>query len=115
RRYRCQPDLEITNETEAAERAAALSGGTLSDADRDAIRDDVRSWLMPSFTSLHYGLPGYGQLLVSCPEQIQTGAEDGSEMGAFCFLKQPQRVTSLRVRLQEYLPFGLEPGLIYVT
>ncbi|MGE5324032.1 MAG: hypothetical protein ACM3SW_14275, partial [Actinomycetota bacterium] len=37
RRYRCQPDLEITNETEAAERAAALSGGTLSDADRDAI------------------------------------------------------------------------------
>jgi hypothetical protein len=115
RRYRCQPDLEITQETEAAERAASAAGTTLSQADRDAIRDDVRSWLLPSFTDIHYGMPGYGQLLVSCPQQIQTGAEDGSEMGAFCFLKQPQRVISLRVRLQEYLPFGLEPGLIYVT
>ncbi len=112
RRYRCQPDFEILQRTEAAERVA---GGPISDADHDAIRDDVRSWLQPLFTDIHYGLPGYGQLLVSCPQQIQTGAQDGSEMGAFCFLKQPQRVTSLRVRLQEYLPFGLEPGLIYVT
>ncbi len=115
RRYRCQPDFEITQETDAAENAAALAGTTLSQLDRDAIRDDVYSWLLPSFTDIHYGSPGYGQLLVSCPQQIQTGAEDGSEMGAFDFLKQPQRVTSLRVRLQEYLPFGLEPGLIYVT
>ena len=34
-------------------------------------------------------------------------------MGAFSHLKQPQR--NLRLRLGEYLPFGLEPGLIYVT
>lgn len=115
RRYRCQPDFEIAQETEAAERAAAAAGTTLSSTDRDAIRDDVRSWLLPAFTDIHYGLPGYGQLLVSCPQQIQTGAEDGSEMGAFCFLKQAQRIVSLRVRLQEYLPFGLEPGLIFVT
>src|SRR5262249_42500924 len=81
----------------------------------DAIRDDVRSWLQPLFTDIHYGLPAYGQLSVSCPEQIRTGAEDGSETGAVCFLKQPQRAISLRVRLQEYLPFGLEPGLMYVT
>ena len=111
RRYRCQPDFEIQQETEDAERL----GGPLSQAASDAIRDDVRSWLQPSFTDLHYGAPGYAQLFVLCPRQIQAGAEDGSEMGAFCFLKQPQRVTSLRVRLQEYLPFGLEPGLIYVT
>jgi hypothetical protein len=112
KRYRCQPDFEILERTEDAER---LAGGPISNADSDAIRDDVRSWLQPLFTDIHYGLPAYGQLSVSCPEQIQTGAEDGSEMGAFCFLKQPQRATSLRVRLQEYLPFGLEPGLIYVT
>lgn len=115
RRYRCQPDFETAQETEAAERAAAAAGTTLSSMDRDAIRDDVRSWLLPAFTDIHYGLPGYGQLLVSCPQQIQTGAEDSSEMGAFCFLKQTQRIVSLNVRLQEYLPFGLEPGLIYVT
>jgi len=111
RRYRCQPDYEIQQREAALEREI----GPLSQADSDAIRDDVRSFLQPSFTDIHYGLPGYGQLFVLCPQQIQTGAEDGSEMGAFCFLKQPQRATSLRVRLQEYLPFGLEPGLIYVT
>jgi hypothetical protein len=115
RRYRCQPDFEILQRTEKAQQAAALSGTTLSNADLDAIRDDVRSWLQPSFTDVHYGLPAYGQLLVSCPQQIQTGAANGAEMGAFCFLQQPQRVTSLRVRLEEYLPFGLVPGLIYVT
>jgi len=115
RRYRCQPDFEITGQTEVAEQNAAANHTTLSNADRDAIRDDVRGWLQPSFTDLHYGLPGYAQLSLSCPPQIRTGAEDGSEMGVFCFLKQPERVTSLRVRLNEYLPFGLEPGLIYVT
>jgi hypothetical protein len=36
-------------------------------------------------------------------------------MGAFHDLMQPQRETNLRIRLEEYLPFGLVPGLIYVT
>ena len=31
-------------------------------------------------------------------------------MGAYCHLKQPQRESNLRIRLDEYLPFGLEPG-----
>jgi hypothetical protein len=111
RRYRCQPDYEIQQESENLERLS----GPLTPTDVDAIRDEVRSWLQPSFSDTQYGLPAYGQLFTLCPRQIRTGAEDGSEMGAFCSLKQPQRATSLRVRLQEYLPFGLEPGLIYVT
>ena len=36
-------------------------------------------------------------------------------MGAYCHLKQPQRAANLRLRLDEYLPFGLEAGIIYVT
>jgi hypothetical protein len=28
---------------------------------------------------------------------------------------QPQREANLKIRLEEYLPFGLIPGLIYVT
>jgi hypothetical protein len=36
-------------------------------------------------------------------------------MGAFSFLRQPQRETNLAIRLDEYLPFGLEPATIYVT
>lgn len=115
RRYRCQPDFEILERIQAAEQEAALHGITLSSGDRDAIRDDVRSWLKPSFTDLHYGLPAYGQLSTSCPLQIQKGAANEAEMGAFCFLQQPQRAESLLVRLTEYLPFGLQPGLIYVT
>lgn len=110
RRFRCQPDFEIQTETDAA---AAL--GPLTAAQQDTIRDDIRSWLLPAFTDIHYGLPAYAQLAHSCPAQILTGAEDGSEMGAFSFLQQPQRETNLRVRLQEYLPFGLQAGLIYVT
>ncbi len=115
RRYRCQPDFEILQRTQQAEQDAALLGVTPSNADRDAIRDEVRSWLKPSFTDLHYGLPAYSQLSTSCPLQILTGAANESEMGAFCFLQQPQRAESLRVRLIEYLPFGLQPGLIYVS
>ena len=36
-------------------------------------------------------------------------------MGVFSRLWQPQRETNLKIRLDEYLPFGLVPGLIYVT
>ena len=69
----------------------------------------------PAFTSIHYAEPGYGQLASTCPRQIRTGAADGGEMGAFNQLEQPQREANLRLRLEEYMPFGLEPGVIHVT
>jgi hypothetical protein len=55
------------------------------------------------------------QLRRTTPVQILAGGADGAEMGAFNHLKQPQRETNLRVRLGEYLPFGLEAGFVYVT
>lgn len=115
KRYRCQPDLEIAAQIEAAEAAALAAGDTIDDADRAAIAAWVRQWLAPAYTSKQYGDPEYAQLRLSCPSQIAMGAEDGSEMGAFCHLKQPQREANLRLRVKEYLPFGLETGLIYVT
>jgi hypothetical protein len=36
-------------------------------------------------------------------------------MGVFSHLKQPQREANLRVALEEYLPFGLQAGMFYVT
>lgn len=114
-RYRCQPDLEIAARIEEAVKQAEALGLTLGQAQRDAIRRAIERWLAPTFTSTRYGQPAYAQLHLACPRQIQTGAEDGSEMGAFCHLKQPQREANLRLRLEEYLPFGLEPGIIYVT
>jgi hypothetical protein len=110
RRHRCQPDLEIATQIEHVEKS-----GPLTPAQRAAITAQVRARIVPSFTSIHYGDPGYAQLSLTCPVEIRTGAEDGSEMGVFSHLKQPQRETNLRIRLEEYLPFGLDPGVIYVT
>lgn len=67
----------------------------------------------PHFTSLRYGDPGYCQLRQSTSDKIRRGAHDESEMGALHDLYQPQREINLRVRLEEYLRFGLEAGLIY--
>jgi hypothetical protein len=69
----------------------------------------------PTFTTTHYGQPAYMQLSRACAREIGQGAADRAEMGAFHLLLQPYRETNLRVRLEEYLPFGLEPGLVHVT
>ena len=44
---------------------------------------------------------------------VRKGADDGGEMGAFHFVLAPLREIDLRVRMQEYLPVGLEFGVIY--
>ncbi len=64
---------------------------------------------------MRYGRPAYAQLFYDIAEEIWTGAEDGAEMGAFQPLKQPQRVANLSARLDEYVPYGLETGIVYVT
>jgi hypothetical protein len=97
RRYQCQPDLALDGVTDPAERTLIMAR------------------LRPIFTSVHYGDPAYAQLGVNCAVEIRTGAEDGAEIGAFHDLMQPQREANLKIRLDEYLPFGLVPGLIYVT
>jgi hypothetical protein len=111
RRYRCQPDLAERRAIEAEEAKV----GPLTTAQRDAIRLRVRQRVRPEYAAEAYGQPAYLQLSLKAPVEIATGAEDGSEMGAYCHLKQPQREANLRMRLEEYLPFGLDFGLIYVT
>ena len=69
----------------------------------------------PIFYSLRYGDPGYGKLWPSTDDSIRRGADDGGEMGAFHFVLAPLRETDLLVRLQEYLPVGLESGIFYQT
>ena len=108
RRYRCQPGLAI------AERARELgleSTADLSQRERTAIR--LR--LTPQFTSEVYGDPGYAQLSRAAAEELRTGGENGAEMGVFNFLLAPQRETNLRESLPDFLRFGLESGIFYVT
>lgn len=69
----------------------------------------------PIFTSLRYGDAAYCQLSTSCAVEIQEGAEDQAEMGAFHDLYQPQRKTNLSASLNEYLRFGLEAGIFFAS
>ncbi|MEO5577194.1 MAG: hypothetical protein ABIR67_15185 [Gaiellaceae bacterium] len=69
----------------------------------------------PHHTSLRYGDPGYAQLRRATHPAVRTGASDESELGVTHELHQPQRETNLRVRLDEYLRYGLEAGLFYAT
>jgi hypothetical protein len=108
RRYRCQPELTI--EHEAADRKLRKFA-KLTDDEKEAIRIQ----LVPRYTSTEYGNPGYSQLGRTCAEAICRGGENESEMGVFNCLGQPEREANLRAVLDEYLRFGLEAGLFYVT
>jgi len=70
---------------------------------------------LPHFTSQRYGEAAYGQLRRATDLSIRTGAEDGGEMGVLHALFQPQRETNLRIRLEEYLRFGLRAGFFYAS
>jgi hypothetical protein len=111
KRYRCQPDLAISKALSAADQPP----GTLSDPESKAISAEVRARFRPVFTNLRYGQPGYGQLAPMSAAEIRTGADDESEMGAFHNVFAPQREANLRIRLDEYLRFGLEAGILYAS
>jgi hypothetical protein len=113
--YRCQPAMEIASEIAAAKSAAQAAGQTLPPGWDTALANAIEQWLVPSFEIDVYGQPEYCQLQLATPLQIRTGASDGAEMGALNQLKQPQRETNLRIRLEEYVPFGRSAGIIYVT
>jgi hypothetical protein len=69
--------------------------------------------VQPIFASLQYGDPAYGKLWACTDDAVRRGADDGGEMGAFHFMQASPKERDLRLRLQEYLPVGLEVGLIY--
>ena len=104
RRYYCQPDL-------ALEEYAKKMGKSSVDQLTDEQRKQVIARNTPAFSSECYGDPEYGQLSVTCAESITAGVQDGSEMGVFCQLKQPQRRANLEATFEEYLRFGLEAGI----
>ncbi|SHF09978.1 hypothetical protein [Streptoalloteichus hindustanus] len=109
RRYRCQPD-----EVFAALRERAASG-ELDPAELPGLLVVAEQRVRPRFTSTRYGTPGYGQLAEGVAPEIARGAEDGAEMGAFHDLFQPQREDNLRARLEEYLPAGMDAGIVHVS
>ncbi|MBN1262147.1 MAG: hypothetical protein JXB35_15825, partial [Anaerolineae bacterium] len=107
RRYRCQPDLALADYAQA-------KGKTVKQLGQSDVTK-ICTPLTPRFSSRRYSRPAYAQLSAACAEEIRRGAEDGAEMGVFNHLKQPQREANLRSALREYLRFGLEAGIFYVT
>jgi hypothetical protein len=78
----------------------------------------------PLFTTREFGQPAYAQLLANVDAAIlagapnatiSSGAEDGSEMGAFARDKNPIKRRSILIKYQEYMPLGLVPVIIDVT
>jgi len=59
------------------------------------------------FTSQRFGDPGYGQIAELVPDFIATGAENGSELGAFSFLLAPVRLASVLAKVDEFKPIGV--------
>lgn len=95
RRYRCQPDL------------------ALSDSNDPGVTAAIRARLTPVFTSTTYGDPAYGRLDDRADPVLLTGASNGAAMGAFAELQEPQRRANLATVLEEYLRLGLEAGVIH--
>lgn len=111
RRYRCQPEWAVQRARAAAQqRDPSVRPDALAQ-----LEARIRSALRPVFTTSRFGQPAYLQLHASCPVEIRTGAENESEMGLFQSLEQAQRAANVRARMEEYLRFGLESGIFYVT
>jgi hypothetical protein len=72
---------------------------------------DNTSW----FSSTLFGKPSYAQLSETAPADVQTGAENKSEMGAFNSLLNPVKLDGLKSKVDEYMPFGLIPAFINAT
>jgi hypothetical protein len=77
----------------------------------------------PVFSSERFAQPDYAQLAALCDREVITpsggsvfsGAQNGSEMGAFSIEKNALKERGLRLKLEEYMPIGLTPVVVKVT
>ncbi len=105
RRFQCQPDL-----VEAVVTAELPPG-----PQREEAKARERRRVRPVFDSTRYGTPSYCRLAATCATEITEGADDESEMGVFHDLYQPLRAASLRARVDEFTPAGVDAGIFYAT
>jgi hypothetical protein len=104
--------VEVTDTQNGCFRfSAAPAGSRLPKAYESYTIDDSHHY----FTSRSSGQPGYAQLSETAPQEIQRGAENGSEMGAFNMLLNPIKMDSLEAKVYEYMPFGRIPIFIKET
>jgi hypothetical protein len=111
RRYRCQPDMAARD----AIAARLKLNPALSLIAKNRITARERARVKPIFTARNFAKAGYLQMLADAPREIREGSDDAASMGVTHTLYEPQRDSNLRIRLDEYLPFGIEAGQFYAT
>lgn len=99
-RFRCQPDQALD---------ALSRGGVVADPEQ------VLARVRPRLRSHQRGSSGYAELDPGGALEIIAGAESGSEQGAHASRLRPQRLAALQGAIDEYLPYGLEAGIIDVS
>jgi len=93
--------------------SAASPGGPLARLPR-AFQAHLVDEIEPFFfTSLRFGDSGYAQLSRVAPDFVKKGAENGSELGAFSFQRNPIRLLSVMAKVEEFKPVGVLPQYIF--
>ena len=109
KRFHCQPDVV----DEAVRERARLE--QLPPEELKALLRVEQFRVTPAFLSTRYGSPNYCRLSDGCAPEIKVGASDRSELGVFHDLYQPQREANLRARLEEFVPAGVDAGIIFAN
>ncbi|MBV8750225.1 MAG: hypothetical protein JO103_10985, partial [Candidatus Eremiobacteraeota bacterium] len=63
--------------------------------------------------STEYGRPGFARMRVDAPRTITAGSSDGSEIGAYGPYRDGGRRANLDIVVQEYVPEGVTPRVVY--
>jgi hypothetical protein len=71
--------------------------------------DKVPSYL---FTSMRFGDAGYAQLSQAAPTAVSSGAENGSEMGAFSSELRPVRLAGIVAKVDQFKPVAVLPQYV---
>jgi hypothetical protein len=101
RRFRCQPDLVLAA-------AAATKGSPLTPAERAT----VALGMTPLLLDTALDEPTVAMLHPLTRDGIRLGGEHDTEMGVFSAAAGGLRVANLTSLFDDYLPFGLEAGVL---
>ncbi|HXH71554.1 MAG TPA: hypothetical protein VNI58_01900, partial [Mariprofundaceae bacterium] len=111
----------------SAVRYSILDNDTKTSLNLKEGRTNTNTWLAPLFQVFEFCLPqggsevrpaqfgeaGCGVLGLQTAAAIRFGAEDGGEMGAGHHLLYSLKAKAVLTKMQEFLPLGIEPVLIY--
>lgn len=75
----------------------------------------IEAPITPAFTATAFADPAYLQLGPAASPELLRGAEDGNEIGVYNRLRQSDRLANLpRVR-DEFMPWGMDQRIFFVT